>query len=246
MSKTIYCHNCHGEIKSKFAKKFCNQSCAAIFNNQNQPPRSSESRKRTSESVKKAFKIKQITPKRLFGKNNPSYKHGKYIPKERKCVNCYLEFKGIRKTCSNKCFRNYLSKKRIIFLKTNAGSFSWINSRGEPSYFELNFKKWLIKFGFTENIDFVINYHIVNNEINTSYFLDFFFPKKNVNIECDGTHHEREQQFIRDTIRDKFLSKQNITVYRISIRDYNRKNNRRIVLENIVKLLEPPVRFELT
>lgn len=33
MSNIIYCHHCGGEIKSKYAKKFCNSSCAAKHNN---------------------------------------------------------------------------------------------------------------------------------------------------------------------------------------------------------------------
>lgn len=33
MSKDIYCHSCHEKITSKYAKKFCNSSCSAKYNN---------------------------------------------------------------------------------------------------------------------------------------------------------------------------------------------------------------------
>ncbi|CAB4143293.1 HNHc domain containing protein [uncultured Caudovirales phage] len=41
------CLNCGATITAKYAKKFCNSSCAATYNNQRKPKRSEESRNRT-------------------------------------------------------------------------------------------------------------------------------------------------------------------------------------------------------
>lgn len=46
------CQNCNSLIASKFARRFCCKSCAAQYNNKNRNPRSTESREKTSKSIK--------------------------------------------------------------------------------------------------------------------------------------------------------------------------------------------------
>ena len=46
------CLFCQKSIESKHAKKFCGSSCAAKYNNKNRPPRSEESKKKTSDVMK--------------------------------------------------------------------------------------------------------------------------------------------------------------------------------------------------
>jgi Zn finger protein HypA/HybF involved in hydrogenase expression len=48
----MICMYCEQPIESAHAKKFCNSSCSAKYNNRIRKPRSAESRKKTSESIK--------------------------------------------------------------------------------------------------------------------------------------------------------------------------------------------------
>ena len=94
------CLQCENKISNH--KKFCNLSCAAKFNNSRRKPRTEESKKKTSDKIKK------------FNKENPNH-HNTYLKPnascklfEHTCKICkrfaLVNYKqNQRKTCSRKC-----------------------------------------------------------------------------------------------------------------------------------------------
>lgn len=93
MVRKYICPECGKEFESKYKRKFCSRSCAAKYNNKNRKPRSLESRKKVSDSLKKYH----------GNKNSPIYQNqicencGKSIP---------LNFIK-RRFCCNKCSGEY-------------------------------------------------------------------------------------------------------------------------------------------
>ncbi len=51
------------------------------------------------------------------------------------------------------------------------------------------------------------------------YILDFYCVKAKLAIEVDGEHHSRDDQVIRDQIRDAYLAGIGIAVHRVIARD---------------------------
>ena len=54
---------------------------------------------------------------------------------------------------------------------------------------------------------------VISNKI---YFLDFYFPKKNIAIEIDGMSHETMEKREHDKYRDEQFNSIKIKTYRIS------------------------------
>ena len=79
-------------------------------------------------------------------------------------------------------------------------------------------------------------YHIRNNELNKSYFLDFYFPEKLIDLEIDGSQHNyREDQ---DRERDTFLMNKDIKVYRIKWKNINNEEGQMYIKDEIEKFLK--------
>jgi len=202
-------------------KRFCSYSCAS-----SRGPRSDE----TKEKQRKWAKT---NPRGIVAVNIEKPKFTKI--KLTECALCNKLFwkkkYSTKKYCSDSCFREAQSTRRKKYLRDNAGTFNWI-SNANPTYFEQNFKEHLESFGLIENKDFIfLRYIVYHQSLDTSYIMDFYFPDLKINIETDGTHHEKLEQAERDKKRDKFLNSSGIKVFRISIRDYNKKNNRKIILD---------------
>lgn len=220
--KIVVCSNssCSNNLSAKQIKykgKYCSRSCSASSTN---PLHSKESRSTQAEKVR-------------TGKN--------YIPtkilKSKSCEICEIEFQTYyrTKTCSKTCSLELMSRKRIKFLKENAGTFNWIPNN-KPTYFEQSFMDWL---DINQYHYIALKYSIHNEDENTTYFLDFFFPSLSLNIELDGTQHEKPESVKRDRIRDAYLKNIGIDVLRISIRDYNKKNNRINCFNKAKEFLRP-------
>lgn len=54
--ETKQCKECNNEFKTKWKGIFCSRSCATKFNNKRRPPESDETRRKKSESLKRAHK----------------------------------------------------------------------------------------------------------------------------------------------------------------------------------------------
>lgn len=218
--KCNYCSSNLSYQDYKNKKKFCNSSCAASFNGKN--------RSHTDETKAKIGSALKARPKK------------DKKPRIMTCQWCDIVFLTLSdnkpKYCGGDCRSQAMSNNRIAFLKRNAGTFNWIPNN-TPSYFEKSFMDWLDDNGYRD--EYVAQQHFHNDEANTNYFLDIYFDDIKLNIELDGTHHEREQQQKRDFTRDEFLRRRmGIYVHRISIRNYNRKNGRQKCWDDAKQIIE--------
>ena len=179
-----YCLECSSLLFRKNIK-FCDQSCAATFNN----------------SVRD-YSIIRPGPKVGEGYRPPPY------TKVSQCEYCNKWFAGRRKTCSFKC------KDKLIGLKTSKAISNGIGGnknrgRGRRSWMESSFEEWLnINY---PNIEFIIEQpfkRYIKEEYFKTYFGDFFFPKLNLLIELDGSQHDSPRAKKYDKIRDKFISEE--------------------------------------
>lgn len=100
MVRKIICEECGQEFEADSSRKFCSSSCAATHNNRGRI-RSLESRKRTSESVRKAY----------HGEVNEFHIYGVQI-----CENCGCEIHDHftkRRFCSCGCAGKYKHKTSV-------------------------------------------------------------------------------------------------------------------------------------
>jgi hypothetical protein len=213
---------------SKKKNKFCSSSCSSSFNNTGKV-KSIKSRLKISNSVKLYYH----TNKKSISKTQQKVK----IIHKLKCVSCQNTFDSltIRKTCSTVCCNQIIRTARIQYLKDNAGTFNWIR-KGKLNYVETCFDEWLMSIGYIKNDDYyALNYTLYNDEKNTSYIMDFWFPKLNLNIELDGSHHERVEQIERDTIRDEWMNRvHNIQIIRIKVKEWNNKHKRDNIKQSLL------------
>lgn len=173
----MQCKHCQVNISKKTAKIFCSRSCSAKYNNLRRTPRDQESRNKTTESLKEHFKSNNFIKKNIkLGKDNTSYKHGKYIPELKLCIICKKEFKSIYKTCSKECYCKLRSKQMTERLMNRENRKNY--GRGKKSYLEKTFEEWL-KYHKIFNYESEIHFH--NNIINKNYFVDFLFEDKKNN-----------------------------------------------------------------
>lgn len=120
-----YCLECGKELK-KGQKKFCSNSCSAIYNNRLNGPKNEETRKKISETLKnKTSKNKKITYCEVCGKEiNGNKKFCSIECRKTKykkhfieiiCEECGKNFEGLtgRKFCSVECANEHFKKKRI-------------------------------------------------------------------------------------------------------------------------------------
>ena len=222
-----HCVRCQSIISfEKKINKFCNSSCSAVFNNTGKL-QSNSTKSAISKGLINRFKLQPRTTKSLISIRTIN------------CEVCSNPFTSKtpskRKTCSENCMKELLRSKRIKFLKDNAGTFNWIR-KNVMNYFEQAFCDWIESNGFVKDKDFkAISYIIDNEEVNTFYILDFYFPNLKLNIELDGTHHEKEDQLLRDSIRDEYIGRtKGLAILRIKSRDWYNKSKREQIKEELL------------
>jgi len=166
MSKPIYCQHCGNEIKSKYAKKFCNRSCAAKFNNKGVV--------RNGKNVQLAFKF--VFP--------PKPKRIKRPRPSRPLVNCYHcknETKNA-KYCSAKCVG--LSKTKYFTAEEQLEAYRLKNRIANAKY---NAKK---RNQIPHDADMEKIKEIYLN-CPEGYEVDHIIP-----ISKHGTHHQDNLQYL--------------------------------------------------
>lgn len=185
--------------------KFCGSSCAAIHNNK----RRIESGWKESEESKgkKSLRMKGV----------PQINHRLNYCRISFCEICGdLIRNNHNKTCSDKCFNKLMSHLAIERIKKNKRSNF---RRDKRSYLEESFEIWL-KLNFP-NIAFETEKTIKNTELDKWYFVDFYFPHKNLIVELDGKQHEKSKHKEADLVRDNFIRNTlMIDVFRISHEEY--------------------------
>jgi very-short-patch-repair endonuclease len=202
---TTKCLYCHTEFNYYYRhNKFCNQSCAASYNNTN---RSIEIREKQKITLKKTLSLT---------------KKEKTTKPAKQCEVCNSNHYGSGKTCSIICkgkLFSFIMKEKI----KNGYNPRKNRGRDKRSYLETSFENWLIENHFN---DFETEFHIKrydeNNKFIKNYFIDFYFPTLKLGIELDGTQHKNTIE--KDFDRDRYISSLGIEILRISHREYLNKS----------------------
>lgn len=155
----------------------------------------------------------------------------------RNCIICnkLMVFKvgKSRKTCSLSCLRK--SQHNAWELGVIGGS-GW-RSRKLISYPQKFFMGVLKNKG----IQYAHNYKVLKCDLVQSskgyYFLDFYLPKYNTDLQIDGSQHKALAHKQHDEIRDNLLSNR-YTVYRIQWNDINTDNGKIIMKQKIDKFIQ--------
>ena len=183
--------------------KFCSCSCSATYNNKLRGSLNSETKNKISISLKN-YHSKDINDTTKLTKQ---------------CVVCGNIFERVRNkngrlsnrtTCSNDCHKLLKQLKGI-------DSYRLIKEQGR-------FKGWQARNITSYPEQFWINV-LTNNGIkyerelfyNKKYFLDFAIRNGDtiIDLEIDGKQHKQQDRKIHDEIRDKYLTNNNVIVYRV-------------------------------
>lgn len=124
-------------------------------------------------------------------------------------------------------------KMRKAYQKRKAeGRAQTWNSRKVRSYPELFFEGVLFN---NDLLDSCIIEHPIP-KLDSCYFLDFYFPEKNLDLEIDGQQHKFRQD--EDAARDAFLNDKGIMVYRIPWKNINTESGKQYITKEIQKFME--------
>ena len=191
-NRKTYCLHCGKELtgENRLRKKFCDNSCAAKYNNKNRTV-SEEQKQKVSNTLREKYakENNEIVTERYkdCGKSSGKKQKPKY---KCVCVTCGKEFYSIYKNtthCSSKCSGadpNIKQKLRDkVEERKKAGTFSGWQSRNITSYPE----QFWIKVLDDHNITYV------REDFSTKkYFLDFLIEKngKKIDLEIDGKQHK--------------------------------------------------------
>ena len=140
-------------------------------------------------------------------------------------------------TCSEKCSDESRSTKlkKSASKRVEEGTHQGWFSRNIESFPESFFKKVLSN----NNIPFEFNKPLKKRDLgidcNSNYFLDFYLPEANIDLEIDGSQHKYRKE--HDLYRDQHISKF-FDVYRIEWKDLKNEKGKKYIYEEIQKFLE--------
>ena len=240
------------ETTEKLDKTTCSFSCAnRYFRSQ----KSKEVKDKISESLKLFFKQQlkndnqRALPKQkrvAFQKiAKPSKISHQSIREDKKkilkCIFCNVDFEQQRseKTCGEKCrkeLKSRNSKKSVNELIEKGLHKGW-QSRNVESYPEKFFKKVLDNNNIPYEFNKVVRKKDLGVEVNGNYFLDFYLPDCNIDLEIDGKQHLYSDRAESDKLRDSLISKLH-TVYRIKWKSLNTENGKKYMKEQIDRFLD--------
>lgn len=180
------CKQCNNSLSySDKHKKFCNNSCAAKYNNTRRKPRTEASRKKTSKKLT-GKKVSDETKLKIKNNWNGGLKYCKIKVTEcNTCKNIFVQRNsGIKKTCSEKCryiamrLRSYHNGNKKLFLFNNPYQGQVVlESSWELEIAELLTEK-KIKWIRPEPMKWVDN---ENKE--HLYYPDFYLPEKDLYLD---------------------------------------------------------------
>lgn len=190
-------NNCLICQKETINPKFCGSSCAAKYNNVRKPKRTTESKLKTSLTLKKTILEQKVNGTYQGNKNkNRVYKHKistniKTIKTksiiQRFCVQCnnQLPRNYYNKTCSRKCFSEAQSKRAIKQLKKGRGRQGYYKGIYCNSIYELVFV--IYNLDLNKNIKRCVNtYFYKYKNLLKRYTPDFII--ENQIYEIKGWH----------------------------------------------------------
>ena len=254
------CLNCGKPIsfERRLECNFCNNSCAASYNNLKRNPRSEQSRNKTSKSIMlyanenkgkevrllngETTKVVKLRAVELYWNNELDFKTLKetFPNVIQVCQICGKEFvphidkKKTRlsreTTCSENCQSKLRSKRsKETYLKVKEeGRFKGWTTRKINSYAEKYWMKVL------DNL----NIPYIREEKFGRYFLDFKIDVGNFKLDLEIDGHQHTYRIEHDKERDAFLKQNGFIVYRIPWNTVNTENGRQLMNEKIDKFLE--------
>lgn len=217
------CENCKKEHDGSYGSgRFCSSKCTKSFSTKN---KREEINKKVSESLKKEKTSKSC----------------------KECSKIFYSNRREQLYCSPRCARlavrsrkEYKDKMRRTQLrKVENGTHKGWQSRNIKSYAE----KFFIEVLKNNNLfDKCVLEHAVKKrdlgiECDANYFLDFYFPDKNIDLEIDGKQHEYEDRLESDKKRDKVLKDNGYKVYRIKWKNPISDENKAYIKSEINKFL---------
>lgn len=194
---------------------FCSKSCAATFNNTGQ-----------SKSDKTKRKIAEKLKGRTYPNRSIIESSSIKTPllHEKTCINsnCNKKYKTKKKTqkyCSPYCAKTCIKVSRKISQKVKqrvaSGQHKGWQSRNIRSYPELYFEQVLTNEGIKFESEYKIKKQDLGLDCPMNYFLDFYLPDYNLDLEIDGKHHKQPDIMQKDMERDEALTQAGYFVYRI-------------------------------
>lgn len=187
MVRKCICKQCGKEFETKYKGLFCSRSCAATYNNLHRKPRSMESKKKTSDSLKR-------------------YHHNENNEQEflddQTCENCGCKIYSLnkRRFCSLKCMGEYTKSHKLNEWKTEPEKFNNIHYSFIKNYLMKlhNYKCELCGWGetniFTKKIPLEIH-HIDGNCTNNKI--------ENLQLLCPNCHSLTENYGSRNKGKSK-------------------------------------------
>jgi hypothetical protein len=211
------CEKCGKVMTVKYGSgRFCSRQCA------NSHIQTSEIRKKISEGVRKELSSEE-GKRRLSKLDKENEKE--YLKSPNRCIVCG----GIipwdvrsRKTCSEKCLKENMSKR-----------VRWNIHRNQSSFAEKFFSVVLDNNGISYKREFPVK----KEDGRHCYFLDFLIEIKDrkIDLEIDGSQHLYRKDL--DTIRDEYLRREGYVVYRIPWNEIKSEQGKKKMKEKIEKML---------
>jgi predicted nucleic acid-binding Zn ribbon protein len=186
----------------------------------------------------------------LFLKRTKTAKDNRIVF-DKNCEECGNVFQTKRlktRFCSDSCSGKFkwkqpaYRKNMIDKIRDNieTGKHKGWATRNILSYPEKFFKKVLELNGFKDK--FIINYPVKKSDLgikcDACYFLDFYFPEFNLDLEIDGKQHKLKDRKASDTKKDEALKCNGYIVYRVPWKSINTEEGKYYIKQEIEKFLE--------
>ena len=156
----------------------------------------------------------------------------------------FLKIRFCSSTCSGKekwtrpGYRKNLTNQ--LHNRVKNGQHQGWKTRNKLSYAEQFFKDVIDKN--LPNIIYSMNHSVhqkqLDIESSACYFLDFYFPILNLDLEIDGSQHNLPERKAHDIKRDEALITHGYDVYRIKWKNINTQSGKDYIQEEIKKFLE--------
>lgn len=223
------CEYCGKEVHEKYGSgRFCSRSCSNGWVSKNQ---SDEAKRRKIEAGKSNLRPNPESLIRFSQDHDARSEVNKSImsdPVIRKKISDKLKGRIISEESRKKI------SEKLKLSHQEGRNKGWTTRRKQESYAE---KFWRLVLE-NNNIPYEQEKKVLQSDLGMTsshfYFLDFYLPDKNVDLEIDGHQHYEESRKQHDAIRDENLRNAGYLVYRIK---YVNPNNSLRVQEDIDNFL---------
>lgn len=227
-------------------KKFCNNSCAAKYNNAKRKKNGYTTKGKTKivkcECCGKDIEIGIHTPKNNYlCKECKKIVFHSYYKNKYKCVCkvCGKTFESRNKN-SNHCSPKCSARDEKVRLKISENAKIAFKEGRNKGWVSRNIKSYPEKFweNVLNNND--INYEREHRVAEYGYFLDFLICVNNIKIdlEIDGKQHTHVDVKEHDVVRDERLKSLGYVVYRVPWNNINNENGKLLMKNKIDSFIE--------